>query len=103
MTLNQAVSQLKQAGLHVRLMDDSMIAGGGYVDRTGPCSMVMDSFSIQSQEGGFRTYIARVHPYPEGTLLSTLEEAVALVIKEVPPGKDLEPPPRPPSSGPVYY
>ena len=101
MTPEQAFEKIRAAGLHARLMSEGII-GGGFVDRRGNINMVEDPFQVTFHwNGDCKVLIGRLGL--ENTQVLPLEEAVDLIIKTVPPGKDLEPEPKPPSSGPVDY
>lgn len=101
MTPQEAVDALRAAKLYVRnLGDRGEIVGGSYVDRSMAISVVQDAFMLRpDREDQYEVSFMR-NGQLDGTYLP-LEEAVALVIKTIPPGTDIPAPP--PKDGPQYY
>ncbi len=97
MNFDQAYEKIKKVGLHVHHLD-KLIIGGSYVDRSGPINIVELGFEIKLQDN-----IIYVN-FGNGEIkCSSLDEAVDLVIKTIPVGKDIEPKPRSISDGEIEY
>ena len=101
MTHREAMLKLLQAGLHVRTTGQTgeNIIGGSYVDRSGSLNEVHGSYLIRRvAPDAYTVAFSEVASQP-----MPLDEAVALVIKAIPPGTDIEAPLQPDSKGVVNY
>ena len=98
MTPQEATDRLREAGLRARLLDNGSILGGSHVDRSTCINVVHDAFIIEPDPEGVTVRFGEAQGEP-----MTLEDAVALVLRNVAPKPDVEPVPRVPSRGPVLY
>lgn len=100
MTPQEAVDTLRAAKLYVRgVGDHGEIVGGSCVDISGGIRVVQDAFMLSPEPDGYK--VEYLNSFDEHKL--PLEDAVALVIRTIKPGKNIEPEPKGPGEGPVYY
>jgi len=91
MNQEEAVEQLKAAGLRTHDLGQFGIIGGGFVDRSAGIGMVQDCYSLKpNPDGSYETQIDNLHLTQD----MPLDEAIALIIKSIKPGVDIEAPPR---------
>lgn len=100
MTQEEAVAQLKAAGLRTHNLDQYGIIGGGWVDRSSGLGMIQDCYSLKpNPDGSYETKIENL----QLTQNMSLAEAVTLIIKSIKPGVNIEPPRRGNSNEPQEY